>query len=81
METNPNLKSFHLSHKLSKLVLRFGKNEPICISHIIEFPKIYHERLGDFSFQWLQHLLLAQNLYYILLREPRIYVPGMTTPH
>ena len=69
METNPILKSFHLSHKLSKSVLRFGKNEPICISHVIEFPKIYHERLGDFSFQWLQHVLLAQNNYKIPLKN------------
>ena len=33
-----HLKSFHLSHKSLKSVLRFGKNYPICISITREIP-------------------------------------------
>ena len=62
-----HFKSFHLSHELLKSVLRFGKNEPICVSVVIEFSQIKYERLGDFSFHWLQHVNLAHINYKIPL--------------
>ena len=70
--TNLHFKSFQLSHKLLRSVLRCGKYDRICISIINEFPQnmrkyeeIYYERLGDFSVHSLLCILLAKNNYEI----------------